>query len=422
MPPPTAQGKVFRCVHRVIFDELTIKFHIKYKNVGKYYKEIYKWFKPFANDIEWFEENNPFCCNTYLQAVPYTGLIKLITDKSIKSDFFKDYQYRVGSRYGLYNIENNAENIAIATKYLKATYSKVFAVYKKCNFNEVSDNIANMLAEKVLYTMETSEICSHDIISRIKSYFIKNSLTGFEKMAVVIIYAQNSKIPIVTKPNILHPPNIYMASKSEIQQKARLEYRSDNASRIVIINYAGTSFLASFSITNEVNNDWTAFMYNLMYRGTEIEIVLTDPNSIAAVDAEKYKMRPYTLNLNLGEIINQNINTLKLAIKNNKWTNVNYYLSDIAFPCAYFKSEFKDNSEKDNIKIDLYLPSFAQYVEDENGVLCATPKEQCDDMLRQSFMIYRKDNEKLYNVFSNNIEEILKHAKERTINPNAISK
>ena len=421
MPPYTTQGHIFSCIHRTILRELNSFHGKKYENVGMYYKEIYGWFLPFADAIELLKQKNITSFNGYLQAVPYTGLIQLCFDNHVNSDDYRDYlKHKTNSnRYALFKMENDLNTITRAATYLNDNYIDILTSREQFDFNTRqarAEEAAEAIVEKVLCAIKTidkQKFIRKDLVDHIQTYFDAHDLTGFEKWAILIIYAQNSQLPIAINKDRLPAPNIYLASKEEIEKMSRLEYRSSNASRIVLINYAGTSFIASFSITDEVNNDWTAFMYNLMHRGTQIEIVLTDPNSEAARDAEKYKMRPYTLNTELNQIIQTNISSLEISIRNNRWKNVNYYLTDIALPCAYLKSEFIDDRDKDNIKVDIYLPSFAEYVRNEKGNLCATPKEQCDNELRQSFIIYRKDNEKLYNIFSNNIEQILKHAKGR---------
>ena len=245
-----------------------------------------------------------------------------------------------------------------------------------------------------------------DDVTNLNRFADKHKINALEKWGMIIIYAHSQESPIEYTNEKFPSPNIYMASKGEIQNLSHLEDRCGGASRVLIINYAGTSFICAERITNEVKNAWNIFLYNLLEGKTKVDVVLTNPDSAAAKDAENYKMRPYTLKVPLQKIIPENIQDLKNTMKKYSNSGIHLYPTDIALPCAYLKAEFKDNPEKDNIKVDMYLPSFAEYCPN------ATPENECDDKLRQSFIIFRDDNPELYNVFSNNMERILEHSVE----------
>lgn len=88
----------------------------------------------------------------------------------------------------------------------------------------------------------------------------------------------------------------------------------------------------------------------------------------------------------------------------------------MALPCAYLKAEF-DAPDRDNLKVDLYLPSFTGYgpaVEVRPGRRERTvlDESQCDNSLRQSFLLFRRENPELYQTFSDNMEQILAHSRE----------
>ena len=149
-----------------------------------------------------------------------------------------------------------------------------------------------------------------------------------------------------------------------------------------------------------------------------VRIVLTDPDSHAAGDAARYKMRPRTLmeDCPLDQIIGRNIHTLRDLVWRYPECDLGCFLTDVALPCAYLKAEF-DDPDRDNLKVDLYLPSFTEYgpaVEVRPGRREQTvlDESQCDNRLRQSFLIFRKEQPELYQTFSDNMEQILAHSRE----------
>ena len=88
------------------------------------------------------------------------------------------------------------------------------------------------------------------------------------------------------------------------------------------------------------------------------------------------------------------------------------YLTTISLPCAYIKAEFEEDHDLDNIKVDLYLPTFGEYKQVGNGKYKLKNNEDSDDSVRQSFMLFRKEVPELYEAFSKNINDILLHAEE----------
>ena len=132
-----------------------------------------------------------------------------------------------------------------------------------------------------------------------------------------------------------------------------------------------------------------------------------------------YKMKPRSLknNIQRRDISYENIRVLlKLMDKYLFQTsNFNLYFVDYALTCSYFQCIFpEDQSEKDNIKVDMYLPNFSEYTEDENGNLVIPNDQPSDTELRQSFVVKRGTD--LYDVFNNNIEDIIIHSKKVIIN------
>lgn len=183
------------------------------------------------------------------------------------------------------------------------------------------------------------------------------------------------------------------------------------AKRLVIVNYAGTSFFASRQISNVYDPLWAQFI-NSIYDGTvKMDIVLTDPASLAATDAVKYKMKPLSLNKqNKGRIIQCNIDKILDTIATySPLCKIDLRKTEIALPCAYFKCEFEDESQ-DNIKVDLYLPSFTGYTNAGKNEVIADFPEQTDGKLRQSFIIWKRECPDLYQIFSDNMELIFQNA------------
>ena len=112
---------------------------------------------------------------------------------------------------------------------------------------------------------------------------------------------------------------------------------------------------------------------------------------------------------------------MKSNIKNYPEWNLRLSLTPVALPCAYFRSEFEDPN-RDNIKIDLYLPNYSQYsfYEQSEGLIhkieeMRIPDEfGADDEVRQSFMVYKQTNPKLYLSFSKNLDNIVANSVEIT--------
>ena len=205
-------------------------------------------------------------------------------------------------------------------------------------------------------------------------------------------------------------PNIYMDTKEKLQEKFSLEDRYQGASRIVIINYAGTSFLTGRLLVKNSNPEWNDWFDRTTKGDTEIHIVLTDPASPAAKDAEQYKMKPKILRCKSEEIISNNIDELRRHMAKYPDSNLRAYITELSLPCAYIKAEFHNNPDLDNIKVDIYLPIYTNYVTDPDGNYQLENPDICDDTVRQSFMVLKRETPDLYNSFSANIEAILKHA------------
>lgn len=398
----TLCGRSFYNIHRAMrtrLEELISPFSCW----AEYYRCMYIWFPEFRDDLKNLENRDPTSAREYLSRLSYGGLLKIDLNEMAEWDKGIGLPLKkVGARNVPLLLKNSDKNIALAEEYLKQFLLERFS-------HSGGENEYSAIEEKGRYVAEAGlDIIKEnhpDHANYIRNFVINNHANGFKLWAIVIIYAQCQKLPQERRQEQFNPPNIFMASKGEIQAVSPLENRCGGAKRLLIINFAGTAFLAAERITNEVKNAWSVFLHNLLSGGTDVDIVLTDPTTPAARDAEKYKMRPYTLNTPLDKIIRENIRDLEYTMMKYTDSNINLYLTDIALPCAYLKAEFDDDPSRDNIKIDLYLPSFATYAPN------AIPEDECDDKLRQSFVIFRESNPSLYEVFSKNMERILEHSK-----------
>lgn len=182
---------------------------------------------------------------------------------------------------------------------------------------------------------------------------------------------------------------VFMADKSEIEECIPLNVREKDAIEIRLVNYAGTSFLSNSEIADSYDKKWTEWFDSALNGGTKITLVLTAPNSYAAKDAEKYKMYPpMGSKTEIKDIIPKNIEKINKLYKEHKNIKLAAYLTDIALPYAIFETRFKD-SEDNHIKVDLYSPLMF------------------NDDKRPSFMVYKKENPKLYKHFSDVIDHII---------------
>jgi len=359
------------------------------------YSDMYRWYPGFIEPFESLVTEDKR--KIYLQNIPVRGFTIIAAEEATNGDnesilVKAKGKGGIGSHVQPMIIQNKFRERELAVEYLKKQYGPSVAQQAAgTGLNAISDESDR---------------------KSITDFAEKHKWDNYELWASVLIYAVSKQLPIDEPSSSdaipVLAPNVYLASKGQIQDTISLESRCKGARRIVLINYAGTSFLASKKITADAKSDWFRFLNNMMYGGTSVEIVLTQPNSSAAEDAVKYKMRPETLKKSLHNIIQENIDQFKETAELNPDYKMELYLTDIALPCAYFMCEF-DDQERDNIKIDMYLPSFGIYEMREGGSQLTDPS-QADDNLRQSFMIYRKNNPDLYKVFRKNMEDIINHS------------
>lgn len=366
---------------------------------GKYCWTLYKWIPNFAETLMKLEEEDEIAFINYLNSIYNRGISEvLVKEGKIQVDSCGEVLLKTrGKNHSVrVKITQTPENLSLAANYLKNTFGE--------HISNESD-----LKEIICAGLNGIETQKRNIILKTAR---DQEWDLYTLWGSILIYAEADTLPLsqIVQNDIVNSNNIYMDSKGVIQEKYSLKSRCQGAERITLINYAGTAFFANQIVTKEALSEWDTFIHNMLYGGTKVDIVLTDPESPAASDAERYKMKPKTLrpNMNISTIIPKNIEEIKRIYIKHDVYDLQLYLTDIALPCAYFRSEFK-NMDLNNIKIDLYLPSFSGYVDGKNSKILFNEQDS-DDMLRQSFMIYYKDNPTLYNTFSRNMDEIILHS------------
>jgi len=236
---------------------------------------------------------------------------------------------------------------------------------------------------------------------------------------LVLFYSMNGNLPEgipANKHMNAGEPNIYMASKKLIEKAGTRIEDSIGAEKIIMICYAGTTFLANDTVSNVYKYDLYE-MYRKMMDKVEMHIALVDPFSPLIGEMVNYKMKPRTLinGIDMKDLIKENIKWLLRLMRGARHSKLNLYFVDFSLTVSYFQSVFgKEGCEKDSIKVDLYLPNFSEYETDGNGK-CSIPAGQpADSELRQSFIVNRDSD--LYSVFDKNIQDILSHSRKVIIN------
>lgn len=108
-------------------------------------------------------------------------------------------------------------------------------------------------------------------------------------------------------------PNVFISNKDETEDenKYRFEERVYGIDKIILMNFAGTTFSSSLDIALSYIDDYSKWFKDKLKNGKlEADIILTNPRSLAAKDAAMYKMFPDGKNVGSEEIIAHNINVL----------------------------------------------------------------------------------------------------------------
>ena len=390
----------------------------KFPSQGYYLIKAYGWipeFHRFACEYQnWFEANRAMATGKY------TDPFHILMRKGIRTPVWSHSMETEVDWRGSIEIDINRTGLLREVQhYLNAEFGHVnmeeLSLTLQSCFEQILNGTFGFSTDAVTKEKLRLHSASHDISGENDDVFYR--------LAVLLVFAQIGSLPgnqETPKPN----PNIYMDTKGEIQRLYSLEERSLGAKRLTLINFAGTSLLIGREASYDYRTDWEQFLIE-MQKGksnAEIIVVLTDPNSNAAQDAIQYKMRSRSLrqDTELSRVIPANLEKMVTLIKNYPEWNLRLHTTDVALPCAYFRSEFQDPT-RDNIKIDLYLPIFSSYGEIENHERFKTrtvkerriPDDQLsDDEARQSFIVFRKTTPDLYASFSKNMDDIIAHSKE----------
>lgn len=435
------KGYIFYYIHAVIRKEI---FNNKL-NEEIYLEHIYGWIDELHNDFEIaHKELEERCSNEgtnigdaveyyqkrYYEKCKYQGLRKLITNKilvqendgkwgpntmnirtkapyySIYKDIERASSYLKDMLMATYSNENSLEILVnnveeqILSKFSDENFTKELLVYEEGDFKAVYNDFSN-LAEYISNTFKRINV--------------------YEKLSFWVIFASTYPgLPNMSKiASIPHTArnNIFLTTKGDIEQgknKISLSDRCLDAKKITLVNFAGSSFIANDLISSNYqceNENWGNFLWNLQHTtDNKLDIVLVDPDSYAAQDAINYKMRPQNLKVPLEKIIPTNIITLKQGIRFLPYDNLRLFFTDVSLPCGYFMNEFDDET-RDNIKVDIYLPSFSDYIETDNGDKILKDNNQSDSNQRLSFTVWRKENTELFQLIKNNIINIINHSK-----------
>lgn len=191
-------------------------------------------------------------------------------------------------------------------------------------------------------------------------------------------------------------PNVFLTFKAETEDDNKFPFyeRLYNVTRIKMLNFAGSGFVAGVSISKVYSSAdplrrW--FERNLLNGKIEASIVLTNPHSYAAKDASKYKMYP-GITSDKDKIIITNLNKLINFKNDNDKVDLSVFTTDICLPYGLMIVEHQNPSE-DYIKVDLYAPVILS------------------DNYRPSFYLFKNNSETraLYDFFVRNYEEIVQH-------------
>ena len=134
--------------------------------------------------------------------------------------------------------------------------------------------------------------------------------------------------------------------------------RMYDVKKVMLMNFAASSFLAGSSVARVYNSGkyfTKGFQSRLLSGNVQIEAVLTDPYSAAAIDAELYKMYPDDMSVDKSEIIIRNLNKFYDLNMKTSGNRMKVYLTDIAMPYGLMITEH-ENPDNNHMKVDLYSP------------------------------------------------------------------
>lgn len=216
--------------------------------------------------------------------------------------------------------------------------------------------------------------------------------------------------------NSIIKDNIYISTRKvmdNLDGEYSLGNRMHDASRIIQVCYAGTTFLASGRIGKTYEDSWREYFRRAL-SNKRIDLVLANPESDQMREMINYKLRPrYSAeDVDRTNPFQYNFTYLYMImglIQEGFIPNAdfNVYLADFSLSNAYLQCIFSDDkADKETIKVDMYIPFFSKYKITEDGTRYIPEDEWADDD-RPSFIVCKKKQPDLYKHLSKNIDDIL---------------
>lgn len=432
MPKKSKYGIFFNSIHSLIY-----KFLAENKNTqwtkAEYLKNILGWHPEFSDAINEIKNpDNEFLdnddkkiysaeqiiktygvdvCNilnlTLEKMYNEKGALRLLKEKEkyvfqVSNDGATPY-FRTKTKYNHYSDINFYDEISSVIEYFKGKLENI-------------DGIDGVLCECLKISYKENDT-KNDEFRNDKGKSILEKYGNYGLLFLVVYYSLNGNMPEMIQKIKQRKPNIFITSKADLEKSVSLKERLEWANRIIMICYAGTSFLANKSISTAYDYNWYKY-YKSLIDDVKIDIVLVDPNTKFYDEMVKYKMKPRILNkdVKMEDLIRANVKRIIDLIEVSDGSDINLYFADFSMTLSYFQCIFpEDKRDKDNIKIDLYLPNFSIYnEEDEEGNKVISKDQPSDAELRQSFIV-KRDSE-LYAVFDKNIQDIISNSKKVIIN------
>lgn len=270
---------------------------------------------------------------------------------------------------------------------------------------EIPFDISPMRVFKYTYDVIGIEKLKETLIHVVKNIETKGKLYEFQSALEMLEKTYGisiEKVKAVVDPLFLkigshHEPPMLLTTKGELEENLSLSERTEGATKIRLVNYAGTSFLANEVISTSYDPEWRTWFEDALDGGVLFNLVLTKPGTSAAEDAAKYKMYPEQgTDINKNNLILKNYEAIQALIAKQPHIKLLAKFTDVALPYGLFETIFPDKT-KNHIKVDLYSPLTG------------------NDSERPSFMVYKSKNPKLYNHFSTVITKLMEHKSAETV-------
>ena len=201
--------------------------------------------------------------------------------------------------------------------------------------------------------------------------------------------------------------NIFMTRRCDLKSPPVYELFKDVTNALVIC-FTGTTFFTRKSVDNTSET-----LYHLqrnpllsLPKHAQVTFVVLDPESYAAEEAKKYKIKieKFKEGCDINTLFEKNfasacrINTY-LQMSDNEVPNITVLATDIALPCSYFLTEYGENDSRNKLRVDLYLP---------------TIDGKSDWITRQSFIVWEWKEKELYSALKQNAQDIVRASRDYT--------